>query len=195
MGDPLDGIPGSGRRPDPPLAARQAQAGSATRLLDRVMAVLNVAGSVWVVLLMLLVSADVVGRAAFNAPLFGVPEIVKVSVVGLVWCQIPHTLRIGAHLRSTVLLDRMPAPARRAVEILSCLLGAVTFGLIVYSGWDNTIEAWRIGEFEGEEPVRVPTYPIRTLVLLGAALTAIQFALMALRLSRGRSAIPSETES
>ncbi|OGA80055.1 MAG: hypothetical protein A3G81_33710 [Betaproteobacteria bacterium RIFCSPLOWO2_12_FULL_65_14] len=195
MGDPLDGIPGSERRPIPPLAARHPPAGGPSRLLDWMMAALNVVGSIWVVLLMVLVSADVVGRAAFNAPLFGVPEIVKVSVVGLVWCQIPHTLRIGAHLRSTVLLQRMPAPARRGVEILSYLLGAVTFALIVYSGWDNTVEAWRIGEFEGEEPVRVPTYPIRTLVLLGAALTAIQFTLMALRVARGRSAIPSETES
>ena len=26
------------------------------------------------------------------------------------------------------------------------------------------IEAWRIGEFEGEDPVRVPTYPVRSLV-------------------------------
>jgi hypothetical protein len=36
-----------------------------------------------------------------------------------------------------------------------------------------------MGEFEGELPVRVPTYPLRSIVLLGAGLTALQFALMA----------------
>jgi len=41
------------------------------------------------------------------------------------------------------------------------------------------IVAWELGEFEGEEPVRVPTYPLRSIVLLGAALTALQFLLMA----------------
>jgi hypothetical protein len=40
------------------------------------------------------------------------------------------------------------------------------------------IEAWQIGEFEGEEPMRVPTAPIRTLVFVGAALTALQFGVL-----------------
>jgi TRAP-type C4-dicarboxylate transport system permease small subunit len=105
-----------------------------------------------------------------------------------------HTLRIGAHLRSTILVERMPPAARRAVEIVSCLMGALMFALIVYSGWDNMIESWRIGEFEGEEPVRVPTAPIRSLVLIGAALTSIQFLIMLADLIRGRSLHQAEGE-
>lgn len=160
---------------------------SLVKILYRVMAALNVVGSIWVLLIMLLITVDVIGRAFFNSPLFGVPEIVKVSVVGLVWCQMAHTLKIGAHLRSTVITDRLPPSARRIVEILTCLLGVITFALIVYSGWDNMIEAWRIGEFEGEEPVRVPTYPIRTLVLIGASLTALQFVVMLCQVIGGKS--------
>ena len=162
------------------------------RLLHGLMALLNIVGAIWVVLIMLLVTVDVIGRAFFNAPLFGVPEIVKISVVGLVWCQMAHTLKIGAHLRSTIVVERMPPGVRKVIEFISFLLGAITFALIVYSGWDNMIEAWRIGEFEGEEPVRVPTYPIRSLVLLGAALTAFQFALMAVDLLRGRKIVQAE---
>ena len=164
------------------------------KLLHGLMASLNVIGAIWVFLIMLLITVDVVGRAFFNSPLFGVPEIVKISVVGLVWCQMAHTLRIGAHLRSTILLDRMPPSAQRAVEILACILGAAMFALIVYSGWNNMIESWRIGEFEGEEPVRVPTAPIRTLVLIGAALTAIQFLIMLVDVIRGKSLHQAEAE-
>jgi TRAP-type mannitol/chloroaromatic compound transport system permease small subunit len=105
-----------------------------------------------------------------------------------------YTLKIGAHLRSTIIVDRLPPRARRGVEILACILGAITFALIVYSGWDNTVEAWRVGEFEGEEPVRVPTYPIRTLVLIGATLTAVQFVVMLAALIRGRSIDQSAAE-
>ena len=165
---------------------------AAIRLLHGLMALLNIVGAIWVVLLMLLVTVDVIGRAFFNAPLFGVPEIVKISVVGLVWCQMAHTLKIDAHLRSTTLVERLPPRVRAAIESIFFLVGAVTFALIVYSGWDNMIEAWRIGEFEGEEPVRVPTYPIRSLVLLGAALTAIQFALMTVERLLGRKTIETE---
>jgi len=164
------------------------------KLLHGLMATLNVIGAVWVLLIMLLISVDVCGRAFFNAPLFGVPEIVKISVVGLVWCQMAHTLKIGAHLRSTILVDRMPPAARRATEIVSCLMGAIMFALIVYSGWDTMTEAWRIGEFEGEEPVRVPTAPVRTLVLIGAALTSIQFLIMLVDLVRGKSLHQAEAE-
>ena len=164
------------------------------KLLHGLMASLNILGAVWVLLIMLLITVDVVGRAFFNSPLFGVPEIVKISVVGLVWCQMAHTLKIGAHLRSTILVDRMPPAARRTIEILSCILGAIMFGLIVYSGWDTTAEAWRIGEFEGEEPVRVPTAPVRTLVLIGAALPAIQFLIMLADLIRGKALHQAEAE-
>lgn len=161
------------------------------RLFHWLMSALNMVGAVWVVLIMLLITVDVSGRAFFNSPLFGVPEIVKISVVGLVWCMMAHTLKIGAHLRSTILLDRMSPPARRAVEMFSCALGVLMFALIVYSGWDQMIEAWRIGEFEGEEPVRVPTYPIRSLVLIGAALTSLQFLVMLVEQFRGK---PFSTE-
>lgn len=167
---------------------------SLVRLLHGLMALLNMLGAVWVILIMLLITVDVTGRAFFDSPLFGVPEIVKISVVGLVWCQMAHTLKIGAHLRSTILLDRMPPAVQRVIEVLACLLGAIMFGLIVYSGWDNTIESWRIGEFEGEEPVRVPTAPVRTLVLIGAALTAIQFLVMLVDVARGRSLQHAEHE-
>lgn len=157
------------------------------KLLNGFMAALNVMGSIWVLLVMVLITSDVIGRAFFNAPLVGVPEIVKVSVVGIVWCMMAHTLRIGAHLRSTFLLDRMPATVRRLMEIASCVMGIAVFALIVYSGWNHMIEAWRIGEFEGEAPARVPTYPIRTLVLIGAALTALQFLVMLVDVTRGKS--------
>ena len=41
------------------------------------------------------------------------------------------------------------------------------------------ITAWEIGELKGEAPVRVPTYPIiRSIVLIGAFLTSVQFLFM-----------------
>ena len=64
------------------------------------------------------------------------------------------------------------------VDVIAYSLGGIVFALIVYSGWDTMIMAWQLGEFEGEEPARIPTYPLRTIVLLGAGLTALQFLLM-----------------
>lgn len=167
---------------------------SSLRLFHRLMYLLNLLGALWVVLIMVLITADVVGRAFFNLPLFGVPEIVTVSVVGLVWCMMAHTLKIGAHLRSTILLDRMSPTVKRWVEMLSCLMGVAMFALIIYSGWNNMVEAWKIGEFVGEEPVRVPTAPVRTLVLIGAALTSLQFLVMLVEQYQGKTFIAEKED-
>jgi TRAP-type C4-dicarboxylate transport system permease small subunit len=143
------------------------------------MAGLNAVGSVWVAAITLLICADILGRVLFRYPLVGVPEIVKVSIVAIVWLQIPHTLKTGGHLRSDIVLRYLSQRSRAALDLFACVLGAIIFGLLVYSGWDTMILAWEMGEFEGELPVRVPTYPLRSIVLLGAALTALQFLLMA----------------
>jgi TRAP-type C4-dicarboxylate transport system permease small subunit len=143
------------------------------------MAGLNAVGSAWVAAITLLICADILGRVLFRYPLVGVPEIVKVSIVAIVWLQIPHTLKTGGHLRSDIVLRYLSERGRAALDLFACVLGAIIFGLLVYSGWDTMILAWEMGEFEGELPVRVPTYPLRSIVLLGAALTALQFLLMA----------------
>jgi len=155
------------------------------------MAGLNAAGTAWVAAITLLICADILGRLLFDSPIVGVPEIVKVSIVAIVWLQIPHTLKIGGHLRSDVVLRRLSGRSRALANLFAYALGALVFGLIVSSGWHTMLQAWRIGEFEGELPVRVPTYPLRSIVLLGAALTCLQFLLMAAdviwRMATGRS--------
>lgn len=145
----------------------------------RVMAGLNAIGTAWVAGITLLICSDILGRVLFNSPIIGVPEIVKVSVVAIVWLQMAHTLKIGAHLRSDVVLSRLSPRGRSLVNLVAYALGALMFGLLVFSGWNTMIMAWELGEFEGEAPVRVPTYPVRSIVLLGAALTSLQFLLMA----------------
>lgn len=147
-------------------------------------AALNFLGSMWIGALMALITVDVLGRALFNSPLYGVPEIVKVSIVGLVWLQMAHTLRRDGHLRSRLVLDRVPLLVRDALEMVAFFLGAIVFVLIVYSAWDAMLNAWSIGEFEGEHPARVPTAPVRTIVIVGACLTAIEFVLLFVQ--RGR---------
>lgn len=152
------------------------------------MAVLNAVGTAWVAAITVLICADILGRALFSRPIIGVPEIVKVSVVAIVWLQMAHTLAIGGHLRSDVVLGRLSPRSRALVNLVAYSLGVTVFGLLVYSGWHTMIVAWELGEFEGEEPVRVPTYPLRSIVLLGAALTALQFLLMIVEAARQLSA-------
>ena len=144
-------------------------------IFNRIIEALNAIGTVWVAAMMVLICGDIFGRALFNSPIIGVPEIVRVSVVGIVWLQMAYTLKIGGHLRSNIISDRLSIKWQHIIEVIGCILGILVFSLAAYTSWDVMIEGWRIKEFEGELPVRVPVYPIRTIVLIGTFLTMVQF--------------------
>jgi TRAP-type C4-dicarboxylate transport system permease small subunit len=151
-------------------------------LFGATLAGLNACASVWVLFLVGLISADVIGRAAFNAPIPGVPEIVKFSIVAMVWLQMAYTLRARRHLRTTLVLGLLPPLAQRIVLALNSIVGVFMFSCIVWLGWIELGKSWEIGAFEGEHPVRVPIWPVWAILVAGAALTVTQFAIDAVGL-------------
>ena len=159
------------------------------RLFGGLVSTLNVAASIWVLVLVAIISIDVIGRAGFNSPLPGVPEIVKFSIVGMLWLQMAYTLRVRKHLRTTIGLKLMPAAGRRAILVLNALVGVAMFAFIAWLGVDEMVASWQIGAFEGEHPVRIPVAPLWAVLVGGACLTVIQYALDAWRyLARGPDA-------
>ncbi len=151
------------------------------RLFGGLVSGLNMVASLWVLVLVALISADVIGRGCCNSPIPGVPEIVKFSIVGMVWMQMAYTLRAGKHLRTTVGLALMPKAGQRVVLVLNALVGVAIFAFIAWLGADEMVSSWEIGSFEGEHPVRIPMAPLWAVLVVGACLTGIQFALDALR--------------
>ena len=151
------------------------------RLFGGLVFALNIVASLWVLVLVALISADVIGRGGFNSPIPGVPEIVKFSIVGMLWLQMAYTLRARKHLRTTIGLALMPRAGQRAVLVLNALVGVVMFAFIAWLGAEEMLASWEIGAFEGEHPVRIPVAPLWAVLVAGACLTAIQFALDAWR--------------
>jgi TRAP-type C4-dicarboxylate transport system permease small subunit len=150
-------------------------------LYDRLLATLNAVASLWVLFLVGLISTDVIGRAFFNSPLPGVPEIVKFSIVGMVWLWMAYALRTGAQLRTNLILGRLPPLPQRAVLVLNAAIGAGLFAMIAWLGWVEMEKSYEYGAFEGEEPVRILVWPIWAILVLGAALTCFQYALDTIR--------------
>lgn len=152
-----------------------------SRVLGRcfgiLLASLNTFASIWTLFLVALISCDVIGRAVFNRPIPGVPEIVRLSVVCMVWLWMAHTLRAGGHLRTTLVLGALSRRWARVVLTLNAVTGVFIFVMIAWLGWFEFAKSWQIGAFEGEDPIRIAVWPIWAIVVIGAALTAIQFAL------------------
>lgn len=145
------------------------------RAYENLITWLHIIGSGVVFALMFVIVGDVVGRAFFNHPITGAPELAKVSLVAVLFLGLAKTLRMGKHIRATLLINRASPAAAAGLDLLANLGGLFVFILLCYSSWGLAVEAWDVGEFEGAGSLRVPTYPLRALILICSALTAIQF--------------------
>ena len=150
---------------------------------------LNSAGSAWVCVLMLAICADIASRSLFNAPLPGVAEVVALSIVALVFLQLPHTLTIGSLTRVELFLDYFRRSSPRAawtILLVSHGLGAGTFALILYGSLPAFLGSWREGEFVGiQGTFTAPTWPSKLAVVVGCVLMCTQFLIYAANDLRG----------
>jgi TRAP-type C4-dicarboxylate transport system permease small subunit len=129
----------------------------------------------WVVLLAVMIFIDVCGRYLFNTPLLGTAEIIKNSVVSIAFLQLPLAIHRGGMLRTTLILDHVTPRVRRYLLGFANLLGFLFFLAIAYSAWQPFVDAWQISEYEGEGALRVPTYPVRLLLVLTCVLAALVY--------------------
>ncbi len=140
------------------------------RLSERLVQGLLVIAALTAFALSFLVTADVVGRVVFNSPVKGTPEIVSMSIVIICFLLAAQAVRSGSMLSADILVDVVGPAARRFSAIASGILGAGFFILIVWGTLEPLQHAWMSGEYEGEGALRVPVWPARLVILLGAAL-------------------------
>lgn len=149
------------------------------RAIVRLNAALHYGAALWLFGLAVVILLDVAGRGLFNAPLRGTAEIVANSVVSIAFLQLCHAVREGRMLRVELLDALLPPRAIRIVRIAGCLLGALLFAAIAFASWEPMLGAWRIGEYAGYEgSLRIPVYPVRTLVVAMAGLAMLNYLLM-----------------
>jgi TRAP-type mannitol/chloroaromatic compound transport system permease small subunit len=153
--------------------------GQAMGLFDRATAALSAVGTAWILVLMVLINVDVFGRFLFNTPIAGVPEIVELSIVGIVFLQIGHTLRTGRFIRSDAMIAQLLARRPRFGHLLQAfhhLVGGVLLGIIFYFEYPKFVLAWTNSEYSGAFGVfTIPTWPIKLIILIGSFCACVQF--------------------
>lgn len=159
------------------------------RWLDAVTMAANVAGSLLIFALVLLIGADVAGRNLFGAPVSGVPEIVSLSIVAIVFLQAPMALKAGRMTRSDGVLDmirrRKPRVAS-GMETLFDLFGIGVLVAILYAHWPILVRSWERNDFVGAiGDFTAPTWPVKLMLLIGAGLLLLQFAARIIRRHTG----------
>ncbi len=153
------------------------------RVCDTVTAALNVGGTLLIVAIMVLVNADVIGRGVFNAPVSGVPEIVSMSIVAIVFLQIAHTFRMGRLTRTDATLNFIKARSMRlyaAVELLFSLAAITLIWQLFSASKPLFVKSWVRGTFEGTiGDFTAPIWPVKLVILIGCGALLLQLVLFA----------------
>ncbi|WP_420392085.1 TRAP transporter small permease [Acuticoccus sp.] len=133
-------------------------------------------------LMMLHVTADVVGRYAFNAPLPGTITFVSnFYMVGVAFLALALTERRGAHVSVEVVFDLLPPPVRRTLTLLARALTTVALGLIAVRTLLEANAKAEIGAAIQQGSITIPIWPSYYVVPVGCALMALVALLLLVR--------------
>jgi TRAP-type C4-dicarboxylate transport system permease small subunit len=152
----------------------------------RIARVIHLISAFWTLALAVLIFGDVMGRTMFSAPIPGTKEILQNSVVSIAFLQLPLAIYSGSMLRTSVFADAVPPVLRRLLRTFAALLGLAVFIGLVWSTYPSFVDAYRIGEYEGEGALRVPTWPVRGVVLVMSAFVALAYIQMIVLDWRGK---------
>ena len=158
---------------------------SIEQAIDRLTMAFNVIGTLLIVALMLLINADVIGRGVFLSPISGVPEIVSMSIVAIVFLQVAQAFRMGRFTRTDALLNalenRLPR-ARAALELLFCGAGLFIIVALLNASYPLFVKAYDRGTFVGTVGDFIaPIWPVKLVIVVGCVMLALQLALAFIR--------------
>jgi len=156
---------------------------SLARPFEALLLALNSIGTIWIFVLMVVINIDVVGRTAFTRPLPGVAELVKLSIVAIVFLQIGYTLRTGRITQVDTLTGKLRRTHPRLTALLQgvySLLGALLFVILFVACRPLFVRAWVNNDYAGVEGyVTYPYWPVYLILLIGCACSAVQFLIFA----------------
>ncbi|MEP3394157.1 MAG: TRAP transporter small permease [Litoreibacter sp.] len=145
---------------------------------------MNALGTMIIIVMMVLICADVVGRNLFATSLPGVIELAELGIVSLVFLQIADTLRSGKLMRSDVLINTIVAKYPRVGAFMNLCFdttGALLFYFIANGAFERFWDAWRGGFYLGNQgSFTAPTWPMELCVAMGSALMCVLFITHAL---------------
>ncbi|WP_075222517.1 TRAP transporter small permease [Acuticoccus yangtzensis] len=145
--------------------------------------VVEVAGVLALVTIVVLVLVNACGRYLFSRPLVWTEEIVATLLIWVVMIGAYLALERGQMIASTAILEKFAPPVRRGIAAASNALAAFTFAFIAHVGWQY------LGLF-GRDKTPYFGYPkgvyIAALPLAAAAMALVAIGVTVYKLRRLR---------
>jgi TRAP-type mannitol/chloroaromatic compound transport system permease small subunit len=145
----------------------------------------NIIGTILIIFIMIIVNADVIGRELFLKPIAGVPMMVSMSIVAIVFLQTPQTFNRGRLTQNVSILNTIGRRAPIVKLLLDITYSIAAFFLILQifkSTYPLFIKSWVRNTYEGTiGDFTAPIWPIKFVILLGCFLLMVQIMLFGIR--------------
>ena len=145
----------------------------------------NIMGTILIIFVMIIVNADVIGRELFLMPIAGVPMMVSMSIVAIVFLQTPQTFNRGRLTQNVSILNAIGRRTPLVKLLLDITYSIAAFFLILQifkSTYPLFIKSWVRNTYEGTiGDFTAPIWPIKFVILLGCFLLMVQIMLFGIR--------------
>lgn len=145
--------------------------GSRSAWIDRATLVLAAVAGASLMAMVALVTAAVVLRYAFGAPVLGVNEIVQLLAVAVAMLALPWCTQGGGHVRADVFDPWLGQVGRLAGDLMSRALSAAVLGVLA---WRSSLKALDALEFgDATNMLGLPIWPFYGMISAGMALCGL----------------------
>ena len=142
---------------------------------DLLSKILMVVAAVCAFGLTFLILLNIIDRGQFS----GVAEIVRTSIVIIVFLQAGYAIRSRSMLRADFLVSRFSGTFQKTLLVFGYLLGAAFFLMVIWGGWEDSVRDWVDMNYEGEGALQVPTWPARWTVMFGSLIALLNYLVLA----------------
>ena len=153
--------------------------------------------SVCLLLMMLLVVGEIIGRSVFNHPIRGQYELVAILMGVVIFLGFSDAQAMGSHVSVELFVRRLPERLQRATEVVGLFLSLGILCLVFWSTVRKVMSALKLGEVISGV-VLFPTWPVVSIMALGiftiCLRLAIQIALRGARKTSDQSELEAEDE-
>ena len=128
-----------------------------------------------VLVMMLLGGMDVITTKAFSWPIPGVYEITETTMVASVFLALALSQREKRQIRVELFTERLRARPKRVADALAELCSLAVYSFIAWYGVQAVWISIAVGDY-GSGAVRLPLWPAKLALALGAVLMCLQCA-------------------
>jgi len=142
-------------------------------------------------MLMVLTSADALGRYLFNQPIEGAFQISEDYLLVLgVFLALGYSYREGSHVQVTLLVDKITGPSKRSAAYIAQTYSILCAVVLAFATGMHSLDLFRTGA-RTSGLISYPLWPANFCVFLGCLMLALLTILDFSRVSAGRSALQS----